>query len=73
MCTHGGRSPEGELVSVYMEEGKQHVYTWRKKSRGGAREWIVYTKGMFLHLSIVLPTINFPISEGTLSWSDHWQ
>ena len=40
---------------------------------GGAREWIVYTKEMFLHLSIVLPTINFPISEGTLSWSDHWQ
>ena len=59
------------------------MYIWRRVNSvhieeedlvlGGAREWIVYTKEMFLHLSIVLPTINFSISEGTLSWSDHWQ
>lgn len=40
---------------------------------GGAGEWTVYIRGMFLHLSIVLPTINSLISERTLSWSDSRQ
>lgn len=60
-CIYGGR--RWRVNSVHMEE----------EGQGGAREWTVYTRGMFLHLSIVLPTITFPISEGTLPWSDHWQ
>ena len=65
----GGVREKGRWAEEWM------VYMWREKVEGGAGEWSVDTRGMFLHLSVILPTINSLTSERTLSWSDsrQWQ